>query len=119
MTDPTAMSGTNNALDVLALGPTPSAAQTGRGEGRGGGVSGGTGGSNNWFQALATAWGQSLDQEAQRIETMSDGIGGGNEEPSQIAQLSAESLRMQFISQSENTSIDAVGQSLQTMARKD
>jgi hypothetical protein len=118
MTDATAPNGASyNALDVMALGASPTNAQTDR-SGKGGGTTGGASNSN-WFQALATAWGQSLDQEASRITTMSNGIGGGNEEPSQIAQLSAESLRMQFISQSENTSIDSVGQSLQTMARKD
>ena len=112
MTDTTATSGANNALDVLALGATPSATKMGRG-------GSGAGGGGSWFEALAVAWGQSLDQEAQKIETMSGGVGSGDEQPSQIAQLTAESLRLSFISQSENTSISSAGQSLQTMARKD
>ena len=49
---------------------------------------------------------------------MSDQIGDGNEQPSQIAQLSAESMRMNFMSNSENTSVSSIGQSLETMARK-
>ena len=98
-------------VDVLALGASPSPGASGRG-GRTGASSG------SWFEAVAQAWGQTLDGEAQKIETMSDGIGGGNEQPSQIAELSAESMRMNFMSNSENTSVSSIGQSLETMARK-
>lgn len=110
MTDSTnATSGMSN-LDVLALGASPSSS----------GVGGkrGSGGAGSWFEALAEAWGQTLDSEAGKIQTMSDGIGGGDEQPSQIAELSAESMRMSFMAQSENTSTSSVGQSLETMARK-
>ena len=113
MTDATTSPSSNYSLDVMALGASPSPTRNGRSESAGGG------GGGSWFEALATAWGQSLDQEAGRLETMSDSIGNGQEEPSQIALLSAESLRMSFLSQSENTSLSSVGQSLQTMARKD
>ena len=100
-------------VDVLALGasPTPGAG----GKGKAGGAASGSG---SWFEAVAQAWGQTLDGEAQKIETMSDGIGNGNEQPSQIAELSAESMRMNFMSNSENTSVSSIGQSLETMARK-
>ncbi len=107
MTDASAM---NNSLDVMALGasPSPTVGKNGK--------SGG--GANSWFEAVAEAWGSTLDAQANKLNQMSSQIGGGNEEPSQIAQLSAESMRMSFMAQSENTSIGALGQSLETMARK-
>lgn len=95
-------------VDVLALGASPT--PTG-GKGR-------ASGSGSWFEAVAEAWGQTLDGQAQKIETMSNGIGEGDEKPSQLAELSAESMRMNFMANSENTSVSSIGQSLETMARK-
>lgn len=108
MADATNLSTTSN-LDVMALGASPSVGAGGKSAGKG---------SGSWFEAVASAWGQTLDNEAQKITTMSDGIGQGNEQPSQIAELSAESMRMNFMSNSENTSVSSIGQSLETMARK-
>jgi len=76
------------------------------------------GSSDTWFEALANAWGQTLDGEANRIQQMSDVIGDGTDNPSQITQLTAESLRMSFMAQSSQSSIDSVGKALETMARK-
>ncbi|MEL7454509.1 MAG: hypothetical protein AAGJ50_14165 [Pseudomonadota bacterium] len=74
---------------------------------------------SSWFRALAEAWGQSLDNQAEKITDMADQIGqGGEERPSDLVALTAESLRMQFLSNSQNTSTNAVGQALETMARK-
>jgi hypothetical protein len=110
---PTTNNGMNTSLDVMALGASPSATGAGKnGRGSGGAQSG------SWFEAVAEAWGSTLNSEASKIETMSDQIGDGNEQPSQIAQLSAESMRMSFMSNSENTSVSSLGQSLETMARK-
>ncbi|MBA2934200.1 hypothetical protein HZF05_08810 [Sphingomonas sp. CGMCC 1.13654] len=78
------------------------------------------GDSGSWFEALSEAWGNTLDQEAGRISQMSDAIGvDGNDNPSDISKLTAESLRMGFMSQSESSSVDSVGKALETMARKD
>ncbi len=99
----------NNSLSNLALSAMPQTSSTN-------GASGSSGGS--WFEAVAQAWGQTLDAEATKITTMSDSIGNGQEQPSQIAALSAESLRLSFMAQSEQTSVGAIGQSLDTMARK-
>jgi hypothetical protein len=75
--------------------------------------------SGTWFEALSDAWGQTLDTEASKIQTMSDNLGNqGSDNPSQITQLTAESLRMGFMSQSSQSSIDSVGKALETMARK-
>jgi len=71
-----------------------------------------------WFEALADAWGQTLDGQASRIESMSEGISGGGDNPSQITKLTAESMRMSFMAQSSSSSIDSVGKALETMARK-
>ena len=75
-------------------------------------------GSGEWFEALSEAWGQTLDQQAVKIEAMSDQIGNGTDNPSQITKLTAESMRMSFLANSSSTSIDSVGKALETMARK-
>ncbi len=75
-------------------------------------------GPGTWFEALADAWGQTLDGQANRIEQMSDTISQGGDNPSQITKLTAESLRMSFMSNSSSSSIDSVGKALETMARK-
>lgn len=72
-----------------------------------------------WFESLSEAWGQTLDQQASRIEQMSDAVGnGGSDNPSQITKLTAESMRMSFMANSSSSSIDSVGKALETMARK-
>lgn len=75
-------------------------------------------GPGTWFEALADAWGQTLDGQANRIEEMSNQVSQGGDNPSQITQLTAESLKMSFLSNSSSSSIDSVGKALETMARK-
>jgi hypothetical protein len=80
-----------------------------------------SGGSSDgsWFEAMAEAWGEALDRQATRIETMSTEIGDqGNETPSAITRLTAESLKMTFLSNSSHTALSSLGSSLETMARK-
>ncbi|MET0026413.1 MAG: hypothetical protein ABW101_02150 [Candidatus Thiodiazotropha sp.] len=73
----------------------------------------------SWFEAMATAWGQALDRQAGKIEDMSTKIGDeGQETPSAITQLTAESLKMTFLSNSSHTALSSLGSSLETMARK-
>ena len=73
----------------------------------------------SWFEAMSQAWGQALDNQAANIEQMSDGVANlGNDNPSQVVELTTESLRMSFLSNSSSTSIDSVGKALETMARK-
>lgn len=79
----------------------------------------GAGGNKDaWFEAMARAWGQTLDAQAGRIQEQSDVIAGGNDTPAAITQLSTESLKMSFLSNSSHTAISSVGQALDTMARK-
>lgn len=74
--------------------------------------------SGTWFEAMAQAWGQALDKQANTIQQKSDELAGGNDTPSAITELSAESMRMGFLSNSSHTSISSVGSALETMARK-
>ncbi len=71
-----------------------------------------------WYEALADAWGKTLDGQAARLEQLSDNLYKGNDNPSQIVRLTAESMRMSFLSNSSSTTIDSVGRALETMARK-
>jgi hypothetical protein len=71
-----------------------------------------------WFQAMADAWGKTLDSQAARIETLSGQIGAGGDQPSALTQMSAESLKMSFLSQSSHTAITSTGEALKTMAQK-
>ena len=71
-----------------------------------------------WFEALAEAWGQALDRQADQIQQKSDALTGGDDSPSALTALTTESLKMSFLSNSSHTSISTVGQALETMARK-
>lgn len=75
-------------------------------------------GSGNWFEAMAQAWGETLDKTAGTIEEMSNDISNGNDSPAAITALSTESMRMSFLSNSSKTAISSVGSALETMARK-
>ncbi len=72
----------------------------------------------SWYEAMAAAWGQTLDNQAQKITEMSADVGSGADQPSQIVQLTAESLRMQFLSNQSATANNSVGQALEAIARK-
>ena len=72
----------------------------------------------DWFDAMAQAWSKSLDNEANTISTMSNSIGDGADDPKAITMLTAESLRMGYLSDSSHTSLSSVGSALDTMARK-
>jgi len=74
--------------------------------------------SNSWFEAMADAWGDALNAQATRIVEQADQVAGGMDTPSEITQLTAESLRMNFISNSSHTSLTSVGSALETLARK-
>jgi hypothetical protein len=73
----------------------------------------------NWFEAFAAAWGNALDRQASAIEQRSDIMANeGGDTPSAITQLTAESMKMSFLSNSSHTSLDSVSKALETMARK-
>jgi len=73
----------------------------------------------SFYEALAFAWGQALDAQAQKITDLANQIGtAGSDNPSQLTLLTAESQRLNFMANSESTSVNAVGDALSTTARK-
>jgi hypothetical protein len=73
----------------------------------------------SWFEAMADAWGKALDKQAANIEAQSTQLGEqGVDTPAAVTKLTAESLKMSFLSNSSHTALTAVGTSLETMARK-
>lgn len=72
----------------------------------------------NWFEAMAEAWGEALDAQASKIMEQSNEVAAGIDGPAQITRLTAESLRMGFVSNSSHTSLTSVGNALDTLARK-
>jgi hypothetical protein len=73
---------------------------------------------STWYEALANAWGQSLDGQAGQLESLAQQINEGDDKPSTLTMLSAESAKMQFMATSSSSSLTSVGQALETMARK-
>lgn len=72
----------------------------------------------SWYQAMADAWGQTLDRQASSMETIADKISAGDDKPATITQLSAESLKMGFLSNTSHTALSSTGEALKTMAQK-
>jgi hypothetical protein len=74
---------------------------------------------SSWFDAMSDAWGKTLDAKAQEIETASDQMGNnGDDTPSQITQMTTLAQEMSFESDSAHTSLESVGQALDTLGRK-
>lgn len=76
------------------------------------------GSSNSWYEAMSRAWGQTLDGQAAKITEMSDAISAGGDKPSDMVQLTAASLKMQFLSNNAATSQNSVGQALETLGKR-
>lgn len=74
--------------------------------------------SGSWYQAMAEAWGQTLDRQAADIESLADKVSGGDDKPATVTQLTAESLKMGFLSNSSHTALSSTGEALKTMAQK-
>lgn len=75
--------------------------------------------SDSWFEAIARAWANALDNEAQKLTGLSDQLNSsGTDQPSIETMLSAESQRMNFLANAEANSVTSLGGALQTMARK-
>ena len=73
---------------------------------------------SSWFEAMADAWGQTLDRQAVDIEDLATRISGGDDKPATITDLSAQTLRMGFLSTSAHTAITTAGEALKSMAQK-
>jgi hypothetical protein len=101
------MSNYVNPLIQMAMAPATTQ-QNGGSNGKGG----------TWFEAMARAWGEALDKQANTIQEQSDVLSAGNDTPAVITELSAQSLKMGFLSNSSHSAISSVGEALSTMARK-
>ena len=106
MTMPVTTNPSTAQLQALAGSPAATSSSDRKNEG------------GSWYEAMASAWGQTLDNQANTIETMSNALGDGGDSPAEITKLTAESMRMGFMSNSSASSLDAVGKALETMARK-
>lgn len=95
----------NTLLNALAASPTT-------------GTSGGKATGGSWFEAMADAWGQALDKQANDIETKSAAMNAGGDKPADVTELTAMSLKMSFLASSSHTAVSTVGSALETMARK-
>lgn len=73
----------------------------------------------SWYEAMAQAWGQSLNNQAQVITQLSNEIGNsGSDQPAQITQLTAESMRFSFMATNASTATTSVGDGLESLGRK-
>lgn len=72
----------------------------------------------SWFEAMANAWGQALDGQAEAIEQKSAEVAANSDKPADVTELTALSLEMSFLASSSHTAISSVGSALETMARK-
>ncbi|MGO4259652.1 hypothetical protein [Lysobacter sp. TAB13] len=107
-----------NKNDAIGNGKSSRAGGSSAGGGISGAGGGGGGGGASWYEAMAKAWGSTMDAQASRITELSGSIGGGNDQPSSMIALTSESLRMQFISNSASTSINSVAQGIEKLASK-
>lgn len=79
---------------------------------------GSAGGSSSWYEALSRAWGETLNNQAAVITNLSDQISAGGDQPSNMVELTAQSLKMQFMSNNAATSQNSVGQALETLGKR-
>jgi hypothetical protein len=107
---------TNIAAGGPGLGQFIAGAAANGGSGVRGGSSAGDRGS--WYEAMSRAWGQTLDSQAAVITDMSANISSGGDKPSDMVQLTAASLKMQFMSNNAATSQNSVGQALETLGKR-
>ena len=103
------MSNTTNPLTQLALAPITQSKPAG---------SSNSSGNSSFFEAMARAWGDALDKQANRITEQSDRVSAGDDTPGAITELSAQSLKMGFLSNSAHSATSSVSSALETIARK-
>lgn len=75
--------------------------------------------SGNFFEALARAWGEALDKQAQVISEKSAALNqDGSDTPGAMTELSAESARISFMANSSHTSMSESAEALKAVAQK-
>ena len=74
--------------------------------------------SSSWYEAMAEAWGNTLNAKASEIEMAAEKLGDGADKPADIAKMTALAQQMGFMSNSAHTSLQSVGTALEALARK-
>ncbi len=74
--------------------------------------------SGSWFEAMASAWGEALNRQADKVIDRTNNLSESGDQPSDIALLSAETFRFQYLSNASHTSLVSTGTALDTLARK-
>lgn len=91
---------------AIALAAAPAAADSGKAK------------SGSWFQAMAEAWGKTLDAQAGSIEDLSARVSNGEDTPSNLSNMSVETLRFGYLTTASHTAITSAGEGLKSMASK-
>ena len=73
---------------------------------------------SSWYTAMAQAWGDVLNNQADTIIKISDSISQGQDNPSTMILLSTESQRMSIMASNAATSVNSVGDAVETVAKK-
>lgn len=106
------------SIDSSALNNYIGHATFSNGPGGSGRSSASSGSGSSWYEAMSRAWGSALDGQAAQITEMSAEIRTGGDQPSNMVQLTAASLKMQFMSNNAATSQNATGQALETLGKR-
>jgi hypothetical protein len=74
--------------------------------------------SASWYEAMADAWGKTLNAKADEIETAAEQMNDGSDDPAHLTKMTSLAQQMGFMSNSAHTSLQSVGTALETLARK-
>jgi hypothetical protein len=74
--------------------------------------------SDSWYEAMAQAWSEVIDKQAQQIVGLSAELTSGVDNPGTAVQLQAQAQKMAFMSTAASTSINTVGNALEVLSKK-
>lgn len=74
----------------------------------------------SWFEAMARAWGDELDEQTDKIIDLSDKLtnSGDAATPGTSTEFQAATATLNFLSQAANNSVKTAGKAIETLARK-
>jgi hypothetical protein len=74
--------------------------------------------SDSWFEAMAQAWADVMDEQAQTVVRLSDEFSANRNDPGSAIQLQAQAQKLSFLATASSTSINSVGNALEVLAKK-
>jgi hypothetical protein len=74
--------------------------------------------SDSWFEAMAQAWAEVMDKQAEQVVALSDELTSGRDDPGTAIQLQAQAQKMAYLATASSTSINSVGNALEVLAKK-